>query len=138
VELIAARDFEDNDEMPRLDELLSSVRTFLHEDVMAATGGRTNFLARVAGNSLDIVLRDFALGERHRAAELARLRVLLAADGSLPELRWQLTRALREGGMALDTPGLAAHLRASVVNQLAIDQPKYSGLATALRNAAGA
>jgi hypothetical protein len=34
--------------------------------------------------------------------------------------------------LALDTPGLAPYLRDSVVQRVAIDQPRYSGLATAL------
>ncbi|HCB37427.1 MAG TPA: phosphotransferase family protein, partial [Acidimicrobiaceae bacterium] len=45
-------------EMPTLDELLTSVRDFLHGDVMDATTARTNYLARVAANSLDIVRRE--------------------------------------------------------------------------------
>ncbi|MDD9964294.1 MAG: phosphotransferase [Gammaproteobacteria bacterium] len=119
-------------EMPRLDELLISVRDYLRGDVMAETSGRTNFLARVAGNSLDIVLRDLELGAPHRDAEQARLRNLLGADESLETLRWRLVHALRDGSMPLDHPGLAAHLRETVVNQVAIDQPKYSGFKTAV------
>ena len=42
---------------------------------------------------------------------------------------------LRENRIALDQPGLAEYLREAVVNQLAIDQPNYSGLKTALANA---
>ncbi len=118
-------------DMPRVDELLVSVRDFLHGDVMAQTAGRTNFLARVAGNSLDIVLRDLAVGAEARQLEHDRLQALLGS-GSLDELRWKLVHGLRDGGIALDMPGLQAHLRSSVVNQVAIDQPKYSGLATAL------
>ncbi|HEX7036724.1 MAG TPA: phosphotransferase family protein [Pseudomonadales bacterium] len=135
VELVAPRDLTESDDMPRIDELLVSVRDFLHQDAMAATTGRTNFLARVAGNSIDIVLRELALGERARAAEHRRLRELLNAEGSLSELRWKLTRALRDGSLALDAPGLAEHLRSTVVNQIAIDQPKYTGYRTALANA---
>jgi hypothetical protein len=119
-------------DMPRLDELLVSVRDFLRGDVMAATQGRLNFLSRVASNSLDIVLRDLVVGEQHRQAETERLRALLGTDESLSDLRWRLVRALRDGSMPLDQPGLAEHLRQTVVNQVAIDQPKYSGLATAL------
>jgi hypothetical protein len=43
---------------------------------------------------------------------------------------------LRENKIALDHPGLAEYLREAVVNQLAIDQPGYSGLKTALAIAA--
>lgn len=125
-------------DMPRIGELLTSVRNFLHTEVMHATSGREHFLARVAGNSLDIVLRDLDLGAQARAEELARLTELvgsgdLAAE-DLAGLRSALVVKLRDGSMALETPGLAEHLRATVVNQVAIDQPKYSGLATALRS----
>jgi aminoglycoside phosphotransferase (APT) family kinase protein len=123
------------DEMPGIDELLTSVRDFLHGDVMEDTTGRTNFLARVAGNSLDIVARDLALGGRARADELERLREIFDdREVELSDLRWRLVRELRSGDMPLDHPGLGEHLRASVVNQVAIDQPKYSGFKTAIEN----
>ncbi len=123
----------DDDEMPRIDELLVSVRDFLHGDVMAGTEGRTNFMARVAGNSLDIVLRDQALGPEHRRLERQRLEALFVTSGELEELRWRLVNALRLGEIELDHPGLAEHLRQSVVNQIAIDQPKYSGFRNAVQ-----
>jgi len=131
VALVEAASAGEGTDMPRVDELLTSVRDFLHGDVMAQTEGRTNFLARVAGNSLDIVLRDYAVGHQARQLEHARLQSLLG-EGDLDALRWKLVHGLRDGSIALDMPGLQQHLRSSVVNQVAIDQPKYSGLATAL------
>jgi hypothetical protein len=118
-------------EMPRIDELVKSVRDFLRNDVMGSTEGRIQFMARVAGNSLDVVLRDGTLGPAARAAERARLETMFG-QGDLTDLRWRLVNGLRDGSIALDAPGLAEHLRATVVNQVAIDQPRYSGLATAL------
>lgn len=118
-------------EMPRLDELLVSVRDYLRDVVMNETQGRTSFLARVAGNSLDIVLRDLAGGPAHRQAERQRLQALLGGNEGLDALRWALVRGLRDGSIPLNHPGLAAHLRDTVVNQVAIDQPKYSGFKTA-------
>ena len=131
VTVVAAAD-DGPDEMPGVAELMTSVRDFLRGEVMEATTARTNFMARVAGNSLDIVLRDHALGPEHRRREQTRLADLLSADESLEALRWRLTRALREGVMRLDHPGLSEHLRHTVVNQIAIDQPKYSGFKTAI------
>ncbi len=118
-------------DVPRTDELLTSVRDFLRNDVMAATHGRANFLARVASNSLDIVLRELELGPAHRARERQGLEAVLGHSGALETLRWELVRGLRDGSIALDTPGLAAHLRQTVVTQIAIDQPRYSGYLTA-------
>ena len=123
-------------DMPRIDEIVTSVRDYLRTDVMAATNGRTQFLARVAGNALDIVLRDFAVGAEHRQRQLQRLRALLGEDGDLQTLRRALVQRLRADRMPLDHPGLADYLREAVVNQAAIDQPTYSGLKTALANAA--
>ena len=151
-------------ELPRIDELLRSVRDFLRVSVMEETEGRTSFLARVAANSLDIALRDQALGPIARMSEKERLVSLLdqleassrqphnqsdqersttrnepwalRLEGretlSLTDLRWELTRGLRSGAIALDTTNLRQHLRTTVANQLAIDQPTYSGLARAL------
>ena len=118
--------------MPRTDELLTSVRDFLREDVMSETTGRTAFLARVASNSLDIVVRELALGPGHLAQQTEALRGLFNRSGDLEDLQWQLTHALRDGSMPLDKPGLTDYLRQSVVTQVAIDQPKYSGYRTAL------
>jgi len=119
-------------DMPRLDELVQSVRDYLRDDVMATTQGRTRFLARVAANSLDVVLREVAVGELHRRRQEERLRALFDEAGELEALRWKLVRGLREGTIELDRPGLAELLREAVVNQVAIDQPGYSGLKTAL------
>ena len=132
VKLAEGKPFSSTLDMPRTDELVSSVRDYLRGDVMAATQGRINFLARVAANSLDIVLRELSLGTPQRALELQRLRALFASGDDLEVLRWRLVHGLRDGSMPLDKSGLAEHLRQTVVNQLAIDQPSYSGLKTAL------
>ena len=118
-------------DMPSSEELLASVRDFLRKDVRGALDDRNGFMALVASNSLDIVIRELKLGRITREAEQDRLSRLVGSTGSLDELRWQLVMGLRSGEIALDHPGLADHLRNTVVNQLAIDQPKYSGLAAA-------
>jgi aminoglycoside phosphotransferase (APT) family kinase protein len=134
-------------DLPATDELLASVTDFLRADVSAAANARTSrtsFLARVAANSLDIVRRELALSLPHRSAELARLRRLLShsdgdGDGAgggdqrdLAASRWELVERLRAGSVALDHPGLVDHLRSTVVNQVAIDQPSYSGYLVAV------
>lgn len=122
----------DDINMPRTDELTTSVRDFLRADVMEATEGRTSFLARVAANSLDIVLRDAALGPESRRLEHEGLKRLLGRDGDRAELLQVLVDGLRDGSIALDHPGLAMHLRECVIRQVAIDQPVYSGYKNAM------
>jgi len=135
VELLKPTSPDRQSDMPRLDELLTSVRDFLHGDVMSATGGRTNFLARVAGNSLDVVSRELSLGPALLEREQVLLSDLLNTTGTVDELRWDLVHALRDKSMDLDRPDLHVYLRESVVNQVAIDQPKYSGFQFAANNA---
>lgn len=119
---------EPTDELPATHELLHSVRDFLRDEVAAGTRERQRFMARVAANSLDIVLRDAALGPAARSAEQARLEALLGTRDSLLALRWQLVHGLREGRLALTDPALMAHLRHTVTQQVLIDQPGYPGL----------
>ena len=115
-----------------VDELALGARDLLRDDVMAASHGRPQFLARVAANALDIVLRELAIGPEHHRRERERLCALLGDDDELEPLRWRLVKALRDGSMQLGSPELAAHLRATVVNQVAIDQPRYSGFRAAV------
>jgi aminoglycoside phosphotransferase (APT) family kinase protein len=132
VECIVAESFTSTLDLPRIDELALGARDLLRDDVMAASHGRLQFLARVAANALDIVLRELAIGPEHRRRERERLCALLGDDDELEPLRWRLVEALRDGSMPLHNPDLAAHLRATVVNQAAIDQPRYSGFRAAV------
>ena len=132
VELIATETEHGSNEMPRMEELLVSVRDFLREEVMQETQGRTNFLARVASNSLDIAIREQVMGSRLKEGEVKRLNKVVHGDGTLDELRWKLVKDIRSQAIELDAPGLEDYLRFTVINQVAIDQPKYSGLKTAI------
>ncbi|HIG44584.1 MAG: phosphotransferase family protein [bacterium] len=132
VKLIPAEENSDNLDVPGADKLLESVRDFLREEVMPSTQGRTNFLSRVASNSLDVVLREWQTGAEAKRLELARLQAFYGSNASLAELRWKLVNSLRDGTQALDDQDLQSHLRQTVVNQIAIDQPRYSGFKTAI------
>ncbi len=115
-------------DLPESGELLASVHDFLREDVMAQTQGRLRFLSLVASNSLAILMRESGLIESHRRQEQDGLRALLGMNASLLDLRKTLCQALRDDSIRLDAPGLAQHLRQTVMNQLQIDQPKYPAL----------
>ncbi len=144
VEVIEPLDESSSLDMPRADELLTSIRDFLRADVMTETTGRTNFFARVGGNSVDIVIRELARGVANRNSELTRLAELYGASISIGDsetlqpdsenLRWRLVNDLRDGSMQLDNELLKTHLRTTVANQILIDQPKYNGLKKALGN----
>ena len=119
-------------DMPSQPELIQSVRDYLRDDAMQNLQGRSQFLARVAGNSLDMVLRELALGGQHQAMETQRLRQYYDATAPLGDLRARLSEDLRTGRVPLSDETIQQHLRATVVNHIAIDQPNYSGFKRAL------
>ncbi|MGE0483037.1 MAG: phosphotransferase family protein [Gammaproteobacteria bacterium] len=119
-------------DMPRTEEILVAVRDFLRDEVAAEASGRNRFMAKVAANALDIVARELADGPVQAAAERARLATLLGQDGDVDTLRAALCARLQAGAFALDDPALTNHLRETVIARVAIDQPGYSGLRTAL------
>lgn len=113
-------------QLPMPAELLEGVRTFLTDEVAGGGDERFGFLAKVAANSLGIAQRELLYGPALAAAEHTRLKAFFP-EGSLDELRWQLSRGL-QGGLELNTAGLAEHLRLTVAGQLSIDQPRYPAL----------
>jgi len=90
---------------------------------------RAAFIARVADNARATLEREAALGPAAEVGAVARLRALLDLDGDFKALNAELCARLTDGRLAPLDPAALAHLRASVVDQIAIDQPGYSGLA---------
>jgi hypothetical protein len=115
-------------DQPSMRELVEAVREFLETRAMPELKGHTAFHARVAANALAIVVRELDQGQRSAHDESARLRGLLAHEGTLDELNRELCRRIRAGEFTLATPGLAEHLEITTREKVAIDQPGYSGL----------
>lgn len=122
-------------ELPRTDELLRGVRDFLRNEASPELKGRNLFLARVAANSVDIVLRELELGADAAAHEQHMLAALLGRQGEVSDLRASLCKAIRAGEIGLDDKDLHAYLRDSVLAQVMIDQPNYPGALEAVKNA---
>ncbi|MDP3736925.1 MAG: phosphotransferase family protein [Hyphomonadaceae bacterium] len=115
-------------ELPRSDELLIGVRDFLRNDVASKLQGRDSFLARVAANSIDIVLRELELGADAELWERQALHALLGrVEGRTTDLRAALCAKIRAEDIDLRRPDLHAYLRDSVLSQVMIDQPGYPG-----------
>ena len=106
-----------------LAEALAAVETDPPGDTRAA------FIARVADNARKTLEREAALGPAAAAAAVERLRALLGVDGDFETLNAKLCARLADGRLAPLDPAVLVHLRASVVDQIAIDQPSYGGLA---------
>lgn len=109
---------------PSADQLASAVSSWI-DQIRPGLDPRNAFLAKVAMNALATVERELALGPAHEAAAARRMAVLLKRKGGHAELNAELCTRLRTGDLTVDTPGLVAALKASALEQLAIDQPNY-------------
>jgi len=112
---------------PTAAELQAALIAFDGDDA-GPTDPRRVFLARVADNARALLDREAALGEAAEAGECARLAALLGVQGDFTDLNRQLCDALRSGAIGPRDPALLAHLRATAIARIAIDQPGYCGL----------
>ena len=99
--------------------LLEAVREFLAGDVMAATEGRVRFHSRVAANVVAIVERELVLGPGQAVALAARLHALGVASEA------ELAAAIRSGSLDERYDEVAAAVRATVLDKLAVANPGY-------------
>jgi len=104
---------------PTAAELVESVREWIERDVMPAVEGRLQFHARVAVNSLDIVLREFDLGPGQTQRHAGRLARLGYPDDA------SLAAAIREGRHDDDLGGLVAELRGAVEDKVRVANPRH-------------
>ena len=116
---------------PEPGAILGSISRLLR-DTAQDLPERTRFLLRVAANAADLVSRQLELEPGYDAHELRRLNLLLGTDGTLAQQNARLCAAIEDGEISLKTKGLAAHLRATALEKLAVDQPKYSAFVAAL------
>ena len=115
-------------------DILSAVTEWLRNPALAASDPAARFEARVGASLLEMLQREQALGEPAAAQERQRLGKLLnGLDGSLEALNATLAQRIRQGHYRLDDAALRAHLVATTLDRLAIDQPRYrwGGSATA-------
>jgi Domain of unknown function (DUF6285) len=101
-------------------ELVEAVREFLEGDVAEATEGRVRFHARVAARALAIVERELVSAERMGAEHARRLAAL--GFGSDAEL----AAAIRSGACDDRWDEVAAVVRATVADKLAVANPGYA------------
>jgi hypothetical protein len=110
---------------PSAVELLDAVIHFLKE-VAPVLPPREAFDARVASNALALVRREIAIGREAQSEELCRLVALLGHNGELRDLNQELSERLLNGQLTGNDPQVKAHLWATTLEKLAVDQPDYS------------
>lgn len=118
-------------DQPSVSELVQAVKNFVDNTAAPNLSGHAAFHARVASNVLATILRDLEARPDNDTAELARLQALLDREGDLEMLNRALCADIKSGKITTETDGLLAHLKATAIAQVKVDQPKYSGLKTA-------
>jgi hypothetical protein len=108
-------------DVPSARQLVEAVREWLERDVMAATSGRMQFNARVAANVLAIVERELEVSAQQSAAHADRLASFECATDA------DLARRIREGDLDHRLPEVREAVLASVLDKLAVANPKYVG-----------
>lgn len=112
---------------PHLGELIEAVQEFLNDRIAPQLSGFDAFQMRIVSNVLDIARREIDLFPAASAREIERLQALLETDeDDLDTLNRKLCAAIRDGDFKGDNPALLAHLWATTLDKVAIDQPRYA------------
>ncbi len=110
---------------PAATDLLRAAVKYLEEELMPTLAGFHRFQTRVTANVLNLVRRELELRAAQAAAEHDRLVALLGHEGEVEALSRELAERIRAGAIALDNPALRAHIRQSLADALAINNPKW-------------
>jgi hypothetical protein len=105
--------------------LLRAAVKYLEEELMPTLSGYHRFQTRVTANVLNTVRRELELRGAQAAQERARLVALLGHDGDAETLSRELAERIRAGAIAIDNPALRSHVRQSLADALAINNPKW-------------
>ena len=120
---------------PSVDELLEAVEEFLRDHAMPNLPGHLSFHARVAANVVGIARREFAQSDQIEADQSARLEAILGHEGELRALNRELCDNIREGRIALDDSALMDHLQKFAIEEIGVDNPRYSAYKKAMEKA---
>ena len=111
--------------MPDAATLLKAAIKYLEEELMPTLNGYHRFKTRVTANAINIVRRELELRGAQAQAERARLTAILGHEGEVEALSRELAERIRSGAISIDDPALRAHIRQSLADALAINNPKW-------------
>lgn len=94
--------------------------------VHSEPSGKQTYEKRVAANLTGILRRELEFGAKAEANERKRLAELLGRDVSLVELNQELCERIRKREILPSDAAVLAHLRATALDKLRIDNPNYS------------
>jgi hypothetical protein len=110
---------------PKAAVLLEAAVKYLETELMPTLDGYHRFQTRVTVNVLNTVRRELELRGAQAEAEHARLVAILGHGGDVETLSVELAEKIRAGAISIDDPALRAHVRQSLADALAINNPKW-------------
>jgi hypothetical protein len=110
---------------PDTKTLLQAAAKYLEEELSPTLDGYHRFKTRVTINALNTIRRELEMRETQAIAERERLVAFLKHDGEVEELSRELSERIRDGAIALDNEALGKHIRQSLRDALAINNPKW-------------
>jgi len=110
---------------PKAAVLLEAAVKYLETELMPTLDGYHRFQTRVTVNVLNAVRRELELRGAQAEAERSRLAAILGHEGDVETLSIELAERIRAGAIAIDDPALRAHVRQSLADALAINNPKW-------------
>ena len=111
--------------IPKAAVLLEAAVKYLETELMPTLAGYHRFQTRVTVNVLNTLRRELELRGAQAAAERSRLVAMLGHDGYVEALSVELAERIRAGAISIDDPALRAHVRQSLADALAINNPKW-------------
>jgi Domain of unknown function (DUF6285) len=111
--------------MPDAPTLLVAAVKYLEDELLPSLDGYHRFKTRVTVNVLNTIRRELELRGAQAEAERVRLVAILGHDGEIGALSLELSERIRSGAIDLNDPALRIHLRQSVADALAINNPKW-------------
>ncbi len=111
--------------IPKAAVLLEAAVKYLETELMPTLEGYHRFQTRVTVNVLNTVRRELELRGAQADAERSRLVAMLGHDGDVEALSVELAERIRAGAISIDDPAMRAHVRQSLADALAINNPKW-------------
>ncbi|MFV0278227.1 MAG: DUF6285 domain-containing protein [Parahaliea sp.] len=108
-------------------ELIEAIREMMESHLLPALEDQNLvYQCRVSVNILRIVERELQQRAAMDTGEQQRLRQLLELEGDLDSLNRELVQRIRQGAFDSDDAALLDHLKATTLDKIAIDNPRYS------------
>ncbi|MDO8704344.1 MAG: DUF6285 domain-containing protein [Sulfuricaulis sp.] len=111
--------------VPDAATLLQATTDYFEQELLPTLEGYHRFQTRVSINVLRTVLRELQQRSALESKERQRLVQLLGHEGELTVLNAELATAIAAGSLPLNSGGLLEHLRLTLRDTLAINNPKW-------------